>query len=185
MNNWLQRRSSQHLLTCLSAVGAGVVLPWYFPHPLLSGLTGAVGGVAGNLLSTFVQKFFNRRENHPTLPDINGDLLSLVSNAIAKEIADFSREETLLPESERSNARAFANKAAGAFEHIIQTEELPDIAPPDVKQLLADAARDTPLPPVGTIQNWRRLVGRLSTTCDARLNINTEVLIAKRLHEHL
>ena len=28
-------------------------------------------------------------------------------------------------------------------------------------------------------------MGRLSTTCDARLNINTEVLIAKRLHEHL
>lgn len=185
MTTWLQRPSSQHLLTCLSAVGAGVVLPCYLPAGWLSGLAGAVGGVAGNLLSTFVQKFFDRRENHPTLPDINGDLLNLVGNAIARELAVFSREDASLPESERRRVLLFAGKVAVAFEEIVQTEELPDIAPPDVKQLLADAARDTPLPAVGTIQEWRRLVGRLSTKCNSGLNINTLVLIAQRLHKQL
>jgi len=186
MSNWLQRPSSQHLLSCLSAIGAGVVLPWYFPqHLLLTGVSGAVGGVAGNLLSTFVQKFFDRRENNPTLPDINGDLLSLIANAIAKEIADFSREETSLPKAERRRASEFTNKVAAAFEEIIQNEELPNIAPPDVTRLLAHAAQDKLLPAVGTIEDWRRLVGRLNTKREAQLNISTMVLLAKRLHEQL
>jgi len=95
---------------------------------------GVVGGVGGSLLAAFIQKFFDRRETSPTLPDINGDLLNLVANAIAREIADFSRDpQALLDEATQRDVLAFANTVAPAFEHLVHSEELPDIAPPDVK----------------------------------------------------
>jgi tetratricopeptide (TPR) repeat protein len=188
MTNPLQRPTMQHLLTSLGAVAAGVVLPSYFSKEwsMAAATASAVGGIGGNLISNFLAKFFDHREADPTRPDINGDLLKLVSNAIAKEIADCSRDDTLpIDKPERNRLFALANKTAGAFEQLMHDEELPDIAPPDVKQLLTDAARDQALPPVGKVEGWRRLVARLANHCNVGLNINTMVLLAQKLHTHL
>ncbi|MGE0684502.1 MAG: hypothetical protein AB7P69_26800, partial [Candidatus Binatia bacterium] len=116
---------------------------------------------------------------------INGDLLNLVGNAIAREIAHCARATASRVPAERRRLEAFAKRVAGAFEQFVHNEELPDIAPPDVKQLLTDAARDQALPPVGALENWRELVRRLNSHCIAGLEDATEELLARRLHERL
>jgi hypothetical protein len=77
---FLQRPNVQHLGVILGAASAGALLPAYFPAlaqdgTIAAGVTGAVANTAINLFSNFMQKCFDRRENDPTLPDVNGNFL--------------------------------------------------------------------------------------------------------------
>ena len=176
--------TTQHLLLNVAAIGAAVVLPTLFPNPWIAGVAGAIGGLGQNLFSGFIQRFFDRRENDPTLPDSNSDLLRVVADAVARELATVAREDETLDTRERDHLHTFAGKAAPAFVELIHRQEFPDIAPPDVKQLFRAAAGNES-PPVGTIEEWQQVVTRLASHCDAGLTVETEQVLAQRLHLHL
>ena len=110
----------------------------------------------------------------------------MLGDAIIEEITKFSNDpQVALAATERSKCRTFASKIAPAFDELMRTNELPDITPPDFTQLLAAAAHAHDIPPVGTVNDWLQIVGRLHTKCNGDLHINTLKEIAVRLHRNL
>lgn len=55
-----------------------------------AGVASAIGGIGGNLVSQFLARFFSRQEIDLRRPDLNHDLLKLVSNAVVREVAAYS-----------------------------------------------------------------------------------------------
>ncbi len=152
--------TTQHLLLNVAAIGAAVVLPTLFPvamanGTLLGGVADAAGGLGQNLFSGFMQRFFQRRENDPTRPDLNRDLdIRLLGDAIIEEITKFANDpQVTLAATERSKCRTFAGKIAPAFDELMRTNELPDIKSPDFTQLLAAAAHEHDLSEQGQLTN--------------------------------
>ncbi|NOT54305.1 MAG: hypothetical protein HOP18_06835, partial [Deltaproteobacteria bacterium] len=192
MNNPLPAPSlhpaTQHLLLSVAAIGTGVLLPTLLSEAmtgaaLLAGAAGAVGGLGQNLFSGIIQRLFTRRENDPTRPDLNRDLeVRLLGDAIVEELTKFSA--TLAPAAQ-SKCRAFAGKIAPAFDELMRGNELPDLTPPDFMHLLAAAAQEQEIPPVGTVNEWLQIVGRLHSKCNGDLHIDTLKEIAVWLHRHL
>ena len=182
----------QSLLTGAAAIGLGVVAPCYLGTNWLAtaaiGVAGAIGGVGSNLVSQFLAKVFDRRETDPRRPDLNHDLLKLLGKAITREIATVEREEGhTLTAAERRCLVVFLGKAGDAFERLVHNNTLPHIAPPDVQQLLTEAARprSQSMPSVGTVAEWQQIVYQLNRDCQAGLEDTTETLLAQRLHTRL
>ncbi len=102
MSNWLQRPATQHLLTSLGAVAAGVVLPLYLPKEwaMTVATASAVGGVGGNLVSNFLAKFFDRRLLELTPGDQTVKAVALGNlGLIAQTRGELAEAERLLREA--------------------------------------------------------------------------------------
>ncbi|MGE0826058.1 MAG: tetratricopeptide repeat protein [Candidatus Binatia bacterium] len=187
--SFLHRPNVQHLLPVVGAVVAGAMLPVYFPAfaqdgTLLAGTTNAVAGLAGNLLANFMQKWFDRREADPTIPDVNGDFLRLVGDAIAGHIARFANDPQVNT-SERDLLLTFARKASAGYITLVQHNKTAPLQAKDMNALLAAVATNESSAAVGEINNWRRLVAQLANHCHVTLPLNTMVVLARWLHDHL
>lgn len=179
-------RDNQHFLSCVAAVSAGVVVPAFWPEGSIVGAgAAAAGGLAGNLLANWLKEYFDQRQNDPSLPDRNHDLLRAVANAVAHEIAEYERANTATLGDQGHGIQVMARRAASDFASLFEANELPGIESPDVLRLLESSARGETMPPAGKLADWETIVSRLAQIAVVQLAPQLQADLAKTLHERL
>lgn len=160
-------------------------MPCILPTGILAATAGAAGGLAGNILSNWLQQHLDQRENAPSLPDRNHDLLRIMANAVSHEIGEYQRNHPHTSGRSAKQLSKLANDCPKSLLALFETGEFPDIAPPDAKALLTASARDQFIPAVGTLDDWLTIIRHLCSHTGVILTPDTEAGLAVQLHAHL